>query len=118
MQAFSPLVLAMSDPSTYTVGLHVRTGDAAFSSTQLSPAELYARHKFMFDFAEQLGSRQSLPYRLLLLTDSVPLRDHASGLHPSLLHPNSSVGHVAREPSALANAVVEHWIYSAADVFA
>ena len=138
MQPFAPLVLAMSDPATYVVGLHVRTGDSAFAPPQAGSAaggdagaatatqqqsqqgrSLYEKHKFMFEYAAQLGKRQPLPYRILLLGDSKPLREYAAQLHgPELLLSNTSIGHVARDASALANAVAEHWIFAAADAFA
>ncbi|KAL1514495.1 hypothetical protein AB1Y20_003594 [Prymnesium parvum] len=119
MRPYAPLLLHLSDPATYIVGLHVRTGDAAFTHPDAARGEaLYARHQFMFDFARQLAARQPLPYRILLLSDSVPLRQHAAEVEgAALLSPNSTVGHVARDPRALSNAVAEHWLYAASDAF-
>lgn len=123
---FEPLRLAMSAPQQYLIGLHIRTGDSAFTargdsttaSSEAAGARLYAQFQFMFDFALELGATQSLPVQLLLLGDSTPLREYAAQKHPDLiLTSHASIGHVARKAASLSHAVVEHWLFSGCDAF-
>ena len=133
-----------------TVGVHVRTGDSSFTTEKAAAsavagnargAELYASHRFIYDYALELarriaeergGARAS---RLLLLGDSPTLRRHAAaqigeafilsaaeqagGSAGSSEGGGVVVGHVARQQDArtLQGAVAEHWLYSAADAF-
>ena len=131
---------------------------------------LYASHAFILEYAEALATRlaaeeeqeaeaatassSGLPPppppppprrtpRLLLLGDSMPMRQHALSIYgeEKLLLPNGTVGHIAKpsmssaatssssttttaasssrsaKEAALLNAIGEHWLYSSASAF-
>ena len=117
------------------VGVHVRTGDASFAPAAASAtagaasshgAELFASHRFIFEYAQQLGAslaaeRGAGGARLLLMGDSVALRAHAAGVYAdiALVAENVSVGHVAKQGGThtLRGAVGEHWLYAGCDAF-
>ena len=162
-----PLIAAMRDPAYVTVGVHVRTGDATWAAEEAAAQqaaaaggggggggggvgsdamrargrELYASHRFIYDFADRLAAglaanrsarasergrtplQTPIHSRLLLLGDSSALRAHvASTVLPAervLLPTVGALAHVARrsDADALATAVGEHWAYAHAAAF-
>ena len=133
LEPLAPLLAAMRRPDSVTVGVHIRTGDSAFvdepnadaDAQRARGARLFAEHRFILEFADGLAARLAAAYspprtaRLLLLGDSQSLRAHAAEVYgEKLLLSNASVGHVARQQTALLSAVGEHWLYGYAHAFA
>ena len=108
---YGGLADALGDGGRYTVGLHVRTGDATWDAERGAAgdaallsrgAELYAKHAFMFEYAARLVDARpdtTLRPALLLLGDSKALRRYAAERHGDILleNNNGTVGHIVRQ---------------------
>lgn len=116
VQPLGPILADLRAPHHVIVGVHVRTGDSAFTNTVINENDilrqnrgkkLFEDHKFIFEYAWELGANitaaRNLPpsvkatTRLLLLGDSNPLREHALSVYGDrLIVSNVTVQHVAK----------------------